>query len=214
MKEVGILLQIVKNLKLYNMIILLDSGHGVDTPGKRSPDGVLREYKWCREMTQLVKNKLEVEGYQAIDILNGNEQDLRLSERCAIINNYCKQFGTRNCIAISIHINAAGNDGTWRNAQGWSVFVGNNASNNSKRLAATLYTEAEKAGLKGNRCVPKEKYWVQNLAMCRDTNCPAVLIENMFMDNKQDAAFLLSQEGKEIISNVIVNGIKNYIQTS
>ena len=57
------------------MIILLDSGHGVDTPGKRSPDGVLREYKWCREMTQLVKNKLEVEGYQAIDILNGNEQD-------------------------------------------------------------------------------------------------------------------------------------------
>ena len=57
MKEVGILLQIVKFLKKYNMIILLDSGHGVDTPGKRSPDGVLREYKWCREMTQLVKNK-------------------------------------------------------------------------------------------------------------------------------------------------------------
>ena len=57
MKEVGILLQIVKLLKKYNMIILLDSGHGVDTPGKRSPDGVLREYKWCREMTQLVKNK-------------------------------------------------------------------------------------------------------------------------------------------------------------
>ena len=24
--------------------ILIDNGHGIDTPGKRSPDGVLREY--------------------------------------------------------------------------------------------------------------------------------------------------------------------------
>jgi N-acetylmuramoyl-L-alanine amidase len=26
------------------MKILIDNGHGIDTPGKRSPDGVLREY--------------------------------------------------------------------------------------------------------------------------------------------------------------------------
>lgn len=28
--------------------ILIDNGHGIDTPGKRSPDGVLREYAWNR----------------------------------------------------------------------------------------------------------------------------------------------------------------------
>ena len=28
------------------MKILIDNGHGIDTPGKRSPDGVLREYAW------------------------------------------------------------------------------------------------------------------------------------------------------------------------
>lgn len=26
------------------MKILIDGGHGIETPGKRSPDGVLREY--------------------------------------------------------------------------------------------------------------------------------------------------------------------------
>ena len=30
------------------MKILIDNGHGVDTPGKRSPDGKLREYAWNR----------------------------------------------------------------------------------------------------------------------------------------------------------------------
>ena len=30
------------------MKILIDNGHGVDTPGKRSPNGVLREYAWNR----------------------------------------------------------------------------------------------------------------------------------------------------------------------
>lgn len=30
------------------MKILIDNGHGRETPGKRSPDGTLREYAWNR----------------------------------------------------------------------------------------------------------------------------------------------------------------------
>ena len=33
------------------MKILIDNGHGIDTPGKRSPDGVLREYAWNRQIS-------------------------------------------------------------------------------------------------------------------------------------------------------------------
>lgn len=29
---------------------LVDNGHGIETPGKQSPDGVLREYAWCRQL--------------------------------------------------------------------------------------------------------------------------------------------------------------------
>lgn len=71
--------------------------------------------------------------------------------------------------------------------------------------------EAEKLGLKGNRSVPKEKYWTQNLAMCRDTNCPAVLTENLFQDNKDDVEFLLSDKGKQTIVDIHYNGIINYL---
>nr|DAT77575.1 MAG TPA: MurNAc-LAA [Caudoviricetes sp.] len=32
------------------MLVILDNGHGVNTPGKSSPDGRLREYKYTREI--------------------------------------------------------------------------------------------------------------------------------------------------------------------
>jgi N-acetylmuramoyl-L-alanine amidase len=67
--------------------------------------------------------------------------------------------------------------------------------------------------LMGNRSVPAEKYWVQSLAMTRDTNCPAVLTENLFQDNEQDVEYLLSDEGKAAITQLHVDSIIEYINS-
>ena len=101
---------------------------------------------------------------------------------------------------MSIHCNAAGNGSAWMGAKGWSVFVSNNASTNSKLLADCLYDAAEQQKLRLRTERPGQKYWQQSLAICRDTNCPAVLTENLFQDNKEDVEFLLSKEGKEAIA--------------
>ncbi|MBQ2918029.1 MAG: N-acetylmuramoyl-L-alanine amidase [Bacteroidales bacterium] len=45
------------------------------------------------------------------------------------------------------------------------------------------------------------------------THCPAVLIENFFMDNKQDLAYLLSQEGRREIIETIIDGIERCVLT-
>ena len=47
----------------------------------------------------------------------------------------------------------------------------------------------------------------------RHTHCPAVLIENFFMDNKQDLAYLLSQEGRREIIVTIIDGIERCVLT-
>ena len=47
------------------MVILLDAGHGVDTLGKRSPDGRLREYKYAREIAAEVVKRLKTMDYNA-----------------------------------------------------------------------------------------------------------------------------------------------------
>lgn len=192
------------------MKILIDNGHGSNTPGKCSPDKQLKEYAWAREIATRVVDKLRRLGYDAIRIVP-EDTDISLNERVRRVNKVCREVGSKNVVCISIHINAAGGDGKWHNATGWSGWVAPNASANSKRLAQILYKEAEIRNLQGNRSVPACKYWAGNFAIIRNTNCPAVLTENLFMDNEAEAHYLQTEAGKQAIVELHVNGIIKYI---
>lgn len=190
-------------------IIILDNGHGENTPGKQSPDGKLREYSYAREIVKRVEKTLTELGYK-VHILVPEETDIPLNTRVKRANEIYKN-NNKKALLVSVHCNAAGSNGTWLSARGWSVFVAQNASNNSKRLADCLKEGADEEGLKIRLQYPNKSYWVQSLAICRDTDCPAVLTENLFQDNKEDVAFLLSEEGKQKITNLHVNGIVKYL---
>ena len=49
-------------------IILLDNGHGINTPGKCSPNKSLMEWKYTREIANKVYSKLKEEGYTSYKI--------------------------------------------------------------------------------------------------------------------------------------------------
>lgn len=186
---------------------ILDNGHGVDTPGKCSPDKRLLEYKWTREVVDLIIQKLEQNGIKCYKLVP-EEKDIPLKERTKRANDFYKSHP--ECILISVHCNAAGADNKWHNARGWSVFIAQNASSNSKRLAGCLTKQTDKENLSIRLQYPDKPYWTQSLAMCRDTKMPAVLTENLFQDNKEDVDFLLSDKGKETIANLHVNAILEY----
>lgn len=193
--------------------VFLDNGHGNNTKGKCSPDKSLLEYKWCREIVAMIHNALMKLGINTF-IVTPEVSDITLNERVRRINKKYTEMKKQGytCFLISIHNNAAGADNKWYNASGWTVWVSKNSSKSSKRLAQCLYNEAEKNGLKGNRWVPECKYWEANYKILHDTNCPAVLTENMFQDNKEDVKFLLSERGKELIVATHIQGILKYIQ--
>lgn len=191
------------------MKVLIDNGHGENTPGKRSPDGRLREWSYTREMADRVVVGLRKMGIDAERIVK-EDTDVPLSERCRRANAIYKETG-KKAILISIHCNAAGSGADWLNARGWSVYVSNNASANSKKLAECLANTSLSIGAHVRKPSPDKLYWQQNLAICRDTNCPAVLTENFFQDNKEDVEFLLSPEGKQFVVQIHIEGILKYL---
>lgn len=197
------------------MIILIDNGHGFDTKGKCSPDGKYQEWAWAREMAGMIAGELTRRGYDARLIVTERE-DIPLNTRTARVNEICRKYGAKNCLLVSIHSNANSADGKWHDGK-WSGFVATvapNASDNSKRLADAIWTRAIGAGLRGNRSftdAPGKRYLVQNLAMCRDTLCPAVLTESEFHDTHEGVATLTGAESKRRIMLAHVDGIADFV---
>lgn len=203
-------------MDLKSIKILIDNGHGFDTLGKLSPDGRLREYAWAREIAKSLETALKALGYDAQRI-TPEENDISITTRVNRINAICKKVGAKNVLLVSIHNNAAGN-GSWNSANGFSVFVSKNSSSNSKKCAAIFTDEAIARKMMGNRSIPAGKYWTwswttKDIGILKNSNCPAVLTENGFMDNKQECEYLLSEAGKQQYVDLHVAAIEKYVKS-
>ena len=194
------------------MLILLDPGHGLNTPGKRSPDGTFLEATYNREIAKRIVAELQNKGYDA-ELLVPEEEDIPLKERVRRANEHCQIHGKSNVILISIHVNAAGNGSKWMNATGWSCYTCKGQTQSDK-LADCLYEAAIK-NFPGRRIrtdySDKDPDWEENFYLLRKTLCPAVLSENYFMDNKSDLEYLQSRAGKQAVIDTHVEGITEYL---
>lgn len=184
------------------MKILIDNGHGQETKGKCSPDGTHREWAWSRKFARRLRDELTARGYDA-RLLVPEDSDVSLRERVRRANSYAPG----DAVVISIHNNAAGHGSGWHGARGFCALVAPGASAVSRRLAAALTRAAARRGLTGNRALPPDGYLTASLAICRDTRCPAVLTENLFMDNAEDVALLRSEAGVRSLLDVHLEAI-------
>ena len=194
------------------MRILIDNGHGIQTKGKRSPDGKLLEYAYTREIARQVVTELKNRGYDS-ELLVPEEDDISLQERVRRTNAHCQALGKSNVILISIHINAAGDGTQWHTATGWSCYT-TKGKTQSDTLATCLYKAAEQIlknlVIRTDYARDGDPDWEENFYILRHTHCPAVLVEQFFMDNKKDFAYLISDEGKRNLIDVIVGGLEAF----
>ena len=203
------------------MKILIDNGHGIQTKGKRSPDGKLLEYAYTRELARQIVKILQYRGYDS-ELLVPEDDDIPLSERVRRVNEICLTYepscpastGHPDVILISLHLNAAGDGTKWMNATGWSCYTCKGQTE-SDRLADCLYKAAEQIlenqVIRTDYARDGDPDWEENFYILRHSLCPAVLVEQFFMDNKKDLAYLISDEGKRNLIDVIVGGVEKYL---
>ncbi len=198
------------------MKILIDNGHGIQTKGKRSPDSTLLEYAYTRELARRIVSILQSRGYDS-ELLVPEDDDIPLSERVRRTNAHCQALGKSNVILISLHLNAAGDGTKWMNATGWSCYTCKGQTE-SDRLADCLYKAAEQflenQVIRTDYARDGDPDWEENFYILRHSLCPAVLVEQFFMDNKKDLAYLISDEGKRNLIDVIVSGLESFCSLS
>lgn len=195
------------------MKILIDPGHGIDTPGKRSPDGLFREYLWNRQVADLILEGLLSAGVDASLVVT-ETNDVTLRNRVNRVNTICNRLGASNVLLVSIHANAAGNGSAWMNAKGWSCYT-SKGKTKSDQVAECLYDAFEEEFQ--DRKIRKDmsdgdRDWEENFYVLQKSKCPAVLLENFFYDNREECAWMLQEETKKRIASAAVKGIIKYIK--
>lgn len=195
------------------MKILIDPGHGIDTPGKRSPDGLFLEYLWNRQVADLILEGLVSAGVDASLVVT-ETNDVSLRNRVNRVNTICNRLGASNVLLVSIHANAAGNGSAWMNAKGWSCYT-SKGKTKSDQVAECLYDAFDEEFQ--DRKIRKDmsdgdRDWEENFYVLQKSKCPAVLLENFFYDNREECAWMLQEETKKRIASAAVKGIIKYIK--
>ncbi|KIL49972.1 N-acetylmuramoyl-L-alanine amidase [Jeotgalibacillus soli] len=173
--------------------IIIDAGHGYDTPGKRSPDGMV-EYAFNRAVATETMKQLHLANITTIQT-HDDKRDVPLAQRTAIANQAQADY------FISIHANAFG-DGSWNDIHGIETYVHQNASPNAKQLASAVHKRLIAETARRDRGIK-----TANFHVLRETRMPAILVECGFMTNRSDKALLASESYRKLCGQAIAQGV-------
>jgi N-acetylmuramoyl-L-alanine amidase len=158
------------------MRIVLDAGHGGQDSG--AVGNGLREKDLTLKIVKQIGCMLD--DYEGVEVYYTRTDDryLSLEERAAIANKL------KADLLISVHINAGG--GT-----GFESYI-YNGNVSAKTIAYQNVIHGEIVRAIGN--VKDRGKKRANYAVLRETKMPAILTENLFIDNANDAAKLKSEQ--------------------
>jgi len=189
-------------IKQSKFLWLLDPGHGgltrdgkyTTAPAKefQHPGFMIYEGVINRAIKDLVKKALIA---KRIDyaVVADDAEDTSLEHRVRVADSIYEK--DNRAVYLSIHSNAGG-------GEGFEIFTGPGQTESDKfaKVFEKFYREMGKdfkfRGLKE-----------ENFYVLRKTDCPAILVENLFFDNLKEAQFLMTAAGRQKIADIIVASI-------
>lgn len=187
--------------------VVLDPGHGVETPGKRSPDGTYLEHEFNLDMAQRIKAHLERHGV-SVTLTRTDEHEVGATENEALAARVAVSNSINPDLFVSIHSNAYGNGTEWTEPEGYGIYT-SKADDTAERnkAAKAILARVKEAGitLHGGG-LHHELFYV-----LRNTVAPAVLIEHGFHTNLREVELLKNDTYRDILATADAKGILDYL---
>lgn len=187
--------------------VCLDPGHGVESPGKCSPDKSYYEHEFALDMARRIQAHLERCGVRVVLT--------RTDEHCptgkANTNDLLKRVAISDAagadLFVSIHSNASGNE--WSNASGLMIYTSAGPETASRNVAAkAVLSRMTAAGveLRGSPLVHDIE-----LVVTRETVAPAMLIEYGFHTSRTEVALLKNGSYRAKLAEATAKGVCGFL---
>ena len=191
------------------IIPIIDTGHGYNTPGKRS-EGFEKDGKVAlkeNSVNEAVGNKLSYlfwENQQESHFITNEWYDVSLQERCRRENEIAKRIWNKGkrSVFISIHADAFHIKNA---AKGGRFFY---KSDSGKKIAIQLTNYLRSNGYGLDLREPAQA----NFKVLRSTTSPAVLFEMGFMTTESDLLKLLDDDFRNKTAKLLFEGINQLKQ--
>jgi N-acetylmuramoyl-L-alanine amidase len=196
---------------------LLDAGHGGLKDGRyTSAPAKMHTFEDGLVFYEGVNNRAIVDKLRTLlfeakidhHLVYHSREDTPLAARVSIANQVNFLNGGR-CIYLSIHSDAMP-QGHHGKGSGFSVFTSKGFTRSDK-VASIFCKQYEvdfpefkfRKDYSDGDADKEEDFYV-----LRATRCPALLVENLFFDNRREAEFLLSEEGRLRIARTLFKSIQ------
>ncbi|WP_214845040.1 N-acetylmuramoyl-L-alanine amidase [Exiguobacterium sp. s150] len=181
-----------------DILFIIDAGHAISTPGKRSPDG---ESEWT------FNNEIAI-GFEARMMQYKNAEITRVDDRTGLVDvplieRVKKAVKLGGTAYISFHHNAY--LGVWGSHGGTELFTKENPSNSTLALAKAIHPVlVESYGLR-DRGIKHTNWQVIN-----HNYMPAVLIEGGFMDSTTDIHVLRNKDKLRTAGALVADAVAKH----
>lgn len=174
---------------------MLDAGHGYYTPGKRTPNGTMKEFEFNSAVANYTKDILS--HYQCEVAFTHDptgKVDIPLSKR----TDYANRWGAD--VLVSIHANASGND--WSTAEGIETYVYVTKPTESMELAHKIHSRLILNTGRKDRGIKTADFHV-----LRETHMTSILCECGFMTHQSESTLLKMADYRLKCATAISEGL-------
>lgn len=196
-----------KEDKPVSKTVCLDPGHGVESPGKCSPDKSYYEHEFALDMARRIQAHLKRCGVRVVLT--------RTDEHCptgkADTNDLLKRVAISDAagadLFVSIHSNASGNE--WSSASGLMIYTSAGPETASRNVAAKAVLARMTEGvveLRGGPLVHDIE-----LVVTRKTAAPAMLIEYGFHTNRTEVGLLKKSSYRAKLAEATAKGVCDFL---
>ena len=196
----------VENLFNSRTLVIIDAGHGIDTPGKRSPvwkDGTqLFEWEFNRAVTAKIIKYLSASLISNVNLIN-TDNDIPLKTRSNTVNDIYRKYKDKFFVyLVSIHGNAAEDS----RASGIEAFTTTGITV-CDTLADMHLEELKTLGWRMRTQNTSKLNKDLDFWILKQTECPSVLTESGFYTNEEECKKMMDRYWRNQIAMAHIRAV-------